>query len=97
MLDEINRAVQLEQIDPHSGMLAEKLAYILCGGNAAGTLNPISEQNLLDLEREVFLQLCGEPETLRLLKDILLTGNPPRYNNQRQTTARHQPKHPLLT
>ncbi|MEL6823104.1 MAG: 3-hydroxyacyl-CoA dehydrogenase family protein, partial [Calditrichota bacterium] len=93
LLDEINRAVQLEQIDPHSGMLAEKLAYILCGGNAAGTLNPISEQNLLDLEREVFLQLCGEPETLRLLKDILLTGNPPRYNNQRQTTARHQPKH----
>lgn len=82
LIDEIDRAVHLEHVDSHTGMLAGKLAYVLCGGNTAGTLNPVTEQDLLDLEREVFLQLCGEAETLRILKETLVTGKPPGFGKK---------------
>jgi 3-hydroxyacyl-CoA dehydrogenase len=59
----------------YDGVVASKLAYILSGG----ALNPpqtVSEQYLLDLEREAFLSLCGEPHTLERIQYILKTGKP---------------------
>src|SRR5690606_15212424 len=59
----------------HDALIANKLAHILCGGNvAAGTL--LSEQHYLDLEREAFLQLCGEPKTQARVKHMLEMGKP---------------------
>ncbi|OJW82154.1 MAG: 3-hydroxyacyl-CoA dehydrogenase [Bacteroidetes bacterium 46-16] len=59
----------------HDKLIAEKLAYVMCGGDLSQpTL--VSEQYLLDLEREAFLSLCGQRKTLERLQSILQTGKP---------------------
>ncbi|MFZ5947565.1 MAG: 3-hydroxyacyl-CoA dehydrogenase NAD-binding domain-containing protein [Stygiobacter sp.] len=62
-------------ISDHDKKIAEKLAYIMCGGDLSeGSL--VSEQYLLDLEREAFLSLIGEKKTLERIQSILTTGKP---------------------
>ncbi len=62
-------------ISEHDQKISQKLGYILCGGDlSAPTL--VSEQYLLDLEREAFLSLCGEKKTLERIQSILNTGKP---------------------
>jgi 3-hydroxyacyl-CoA dehydrogenase len=57
----------------HDKVISEKLGYVLCGGNLSEpTL--VSEQYLLDLEREAFLSLCGMKKTLERIKSILTSG-----------------------
>jgi 3-hydroxyacyl-CoA dehydrogenase len=63
------------QISEHDQKIGAKLAYILCGGDLT-SLHFVSEQYILDLEREVFLSLCGEPKTLERIKHTLKTGKP---------------------
>ncbi|WP_330948931.1 3-hydroxyacyl-CoA dehydrogenase/enoyl-CoA hydratase family protein [Virgibacillus sp. MG-45] len=59
----------------HDVKIAEKLAYVLSGGRIkAGTL--IDEQVMLDLEREAFLSLIGEPKTQQRMQHMLLKGKP---------------------
>ncbi len=59
----------------HDQKVARWAAYILCGGRiTAGTL--VSEQYLLDLEREAFLSLCGERKTQERIAYTLKTGKP---------------------
>ena len=59
----------------HERLIAGKVADILCGGDVpAGT--PVTEQYLLDLEREGFLSLCGEQKTLERIGHLLKTGKP---------------------
>jgi 3-hydroxyacyl-CoA dehydrogenase len=61
----------------HDALVARKLAYVMCGGDLSEqTL--VSEQYLLDLEREAFLSLCGERKTLERLQSVLKTGKPVR-------------------
>jgi 3-hydroxyacyl-CoA dehydrogenase len=59
----------------YDGVIARKLAKILCGG-ASGAAEPVSEQRLLDLEREAFLSLCGEPKTLERMQYMLMNNKP---------------------
>jgi 3-hydroxyacyl-CoA dehydrogenase len=55
--------------------VSNKVAYILCGGDlSAGQW--VDEQHFLDLEREAFVSLCGEPKTLERIKHMLETGKP---------------------
>ncbi|WP_295120439.1 3-hydroxyacyl-CoA dehydrogenase/enoyl-CoA hydratase family protein [uncultured Chitinophaga sp.] len=62
-------------ISEHDAKIAGKLAYVMCGGDLSEpTL--VSEQYLLDLEREAFLSLCGERKTLERLQAMLKTGKP---------------------
>jgi len=62
-------------ISDHEHKLGTKIAEVLCGGNVTpGT--PVSEQYLLDLEREAFLSLCGEPKTVERIAFTLKTGKP---------------------
>ena len=63
------------QISEHDEKVGTKLAYILCGGDLT-SLHFVSEQYILDLEREVFLSLCGEPKTLERIRHTLKTGKP---------------------
>jgi 3-hydroxyacyl-CoA dehydrogenase len=63
------------QISEHDQKLGAKLAYILCGGDLT-SLHFVSEQYIMDLEREVFLSLCGEPKTVERIKHTLKTGKP---------------------
>lgn len=62
-------------ITDYDKLIAEKLAHVMCGGDLSQpTL--VSEQYLLDLERETFLSLCGQKKTLERLQSILQTGKP---------------------
>ncbi len=59
----------------HDQLVARKAAYVLCGGRLTpGSL--VSEQYLLDLEREQFLSLCGERKTQERIAHTLKTGKP---------------------
>jgi len=62
----------ISEYDEH---LAKRLAYVICGGDVAqGTER--SEQDFLDLEREVFMELCHEDKTLERIQHMLATGKP---------------------
>ena len=64
---------QGEYITEYEVKLATKIAEVLCGGNVtAGTL--VSEQYILDLEREGFKSLCGEKKTQERIQFTLKTG-----------------------
>ncbi|NUN96804.1 MAG: enoyl-CoA hydratase/isomerase family protein [Candidatus Omnitrophica bacterium] len=55
--------------------LGKKLAYVLCGGDVAGGTE-VSERYLVDIEREAFLHLCGQPKTQERIRYTLKTGKP---------------------
>lgn len=59
----------------HDRLIANKLGYVMTGGNLSESTE-VSEQYLLDLEREVFLSLCGERKTLERIQYMLKTGRP---------------------
>jgi 3-hydroxyacyl-CoA dehydrogenase len=64
---------QGEYISDHEVKIATKVAEVLCGGNVtSGT--PVSEQYILDLEREAFKSLCGERKTQERIQYTLKTG-----------------------
>jgi len=70
-----NSMVSGKYMSEHDRKISEKLAYIMCGGDlSAPTL--VSEQYLLDLEREAFLSLTGEKKTLERIQSILTSGRP---------------------
>jgi len=59
----------------HDVTVAKKLAYVMCGGDLSEQ-TMVSEQYLLDLEREAFLSLTAEKKTLERIQSILKTGKP---------------------
>lgn len=62
-------------ISEHDQLISRKLGWVMCGGDLSSPAH-VSEQYLLDLEREAFLSLCGERKTLERIKSILTTGKP---------------------
>ena len=71
----VHLASRAGRISDHDALIGRKLAWILSGGSlkAAGAM---TEQQLLDLEREAFLSLCGERKTLERIGHMLKTGKP---------------------
>jgi 3-hydroxyacyl-CoA dehydrogenase len=61
----------------HDAVVARKLAYVMCGGDLSEQ-SLVSEQYLLDLEREAFLSLCGERKSLERIQSVLKSGKPVR-------------------
>jgi 3-hydroxyacyl-CoA dehydrogenase len=59
----------------HDIKIAQKVAYVLCGGDLTSP-QTVSEQYLLDIEREAFLSLCGEQKTLERIQFMLENGKP---------------------
>lgn len=59
----------------HDAKVARKLAYVMCGGDLSEPTF-VTEQYLLNLEREAFLSLCGERKTLERLQSVIKTGKP---------------------
>jgi len=60
---------------PHDVTVGKKLAYVMTGGNCpVGAVR--TEQDILDLEKEVFLQLCGDPNTVARIQHMLEKGKP---------------------
>ena len=73
----INGMFRANYITEHDVKIARKLAYVMCGGDLSEqTL--VSEQYLLNLEREAFLSLCGEKKTLERIQSVLKGGKPVR-------------------
>lgn len=62
-------------ISEHDKKISEKLGYVMCGGDLSAPTE-VSEQYLLDLEREAFLQLCTERKTLERIQSIITKGKP---------------------
>ena len=71
----VHLAWRAGRISDHDAVIGRKLAWILAGGNLdhAGT---VTERQLLDLEREAFLSLCGERKTQERIAHTLKTGKP---------------------
>ena len=77
LLAGINGMNQAGYATDHDSVVARKLAYVMCGGDLSEpTL--VSEQYLLDLEREAFFSLCGEKKTLERIQSVLKGGKPVR-------------------
>ncbi|CCH56095.1 3-hydroxyacyl-CoA dehydrogenase NAD-binding protein [Fibrisoma limi BUZ 3] len=64
-------------ISEHDMKIADKLAYVICGGDLSAP-QMVSEQYLLNLEREAFLSLSGEKKTLERIQSLLAGGKPVR-------------------
>jgi len=62
-------------ISAYDGFLAEKVAYVLTGGDVLPN-TVIDEETILDLEREIFLSLCGETKTQERMRYMLTKGKP---------------------
>jgi 3-hydroxyacyl-CoA dehydrogenase len=62
-------------ISDHDAKIAMKIANVMCGGDLTAP-QEVSEQYLLDLEREAFVSLCGEKKTLERIQSILTGGKP---------------------
>jgi 3-hydroxyacyl-CoA dehydrogenase len=73
----IHGMVQGGYATEHDALCARKLAYVMCGGDLSEP-TAVSEQYLLDLEREAFLQLSGEKKTLERIQSVLKAGKPVR-------------------
>lgn len=71
----INAMFEGNYITAHDVTIAKKLAWVMCGGDLT-EVSKVSEQYLLDLEREAFLSLCGERKTLERLQSVLKGGKP---------------------
>jgi len=71
----VHLASRAGRISEHDAVIGRKLAWILSGGNVpAATI--LTEQQVLDLEREAFLSLCGERKTQERIAHTLKTGKP---------------------
>ncbi|MGH9310153.1 MAG: 3-hydroxyacyl-CoA dehydrogenase NAD-binding domain-containing protein [Vicinamibacterales bacterium] len=71
----VHLAWRAGRISDHDALIGRKLAWVLAGGNTAGR-GTMTEQQLLDLEREAFLSLCGERKTQERIAHTLKTGKP---------------------
>jgi 3-hydroxyacyl-CoA dehydrogenase len=62
-------------ISEYDAHVAEKVGFVLCGGNVLPKTE-VTEQWILDLEKEAFLSLCGEPKTQERIQYTLAKGRP---------------------
>lgn len=59
----------------HDALIARKVAVVLCGG-PSGHAHEVTEQQVLDLEKEAFISLCGEPKSQERMQHMLTTNKP---------------------
>ncbi len=67
--------VQSGYASEHDRLIAEKLAWVLCGGDTDGRA-PVSEERVLELEREAFMSLVKEPKSIERMQYMLLNNKP---------------------
>jgi 3-hydroxyacyl-CoA dehydrogenase len=71
----VGTLVDAGQASEHDAKIAIKLAEILCGG-VAGASHEVTEQEMLELEREAFVSLCGEPKSQERMQYMLMNNKP---------------------
>ena len=73
----VNVMLQGRMMTPYDAVIVEKLAGIFCGGDALAG-EPVTEEDILFLERKAFMELCGNEKTLERIKGMVATGKPVR-------------------
>ncbi len=73
--ERIERLQSEGRMSGYDASVAAELAWVFCGGDRKSGAT-ITEQDVLDLEREAFLRLCGQPKTLERIEYMLETGKP---------------------
>jgi 3-hydroxyacyl-CoA dehydrogenase len=63
------------QATEHDAKIARKLAEVLCGG-VGGAAREVTEEEILELEREAFVSLCGEPKSQERMQHMLMKNQP---------------------
>jgi 3-hydroxyacyl-CoA dehydrogenase len=76
MESSINDFRKAGKISAHDGHIATKLSKVLTGGDKGGLFSPVDEQYLLDIEREAFVSLSGEPKSIARIQHMLKKGKP---------------------
>ena len=71
----VNTLVHGNHASEHDAKIAMKLANVLCGGSSGGT-HPVTEDHMLELEREAFISLCGEPLSQARMQYMLQHNKP---------------------
>jgi 3-hydroxyacyl-CoA dehydrogenase len=71
----VNTLVHGGYASAHDAKIAMKLATVLCGGSSGGT-HPVTEDHMLELEREAFISLCGEPLSQARMQHMLQHNKP---------------------
>jgi 3-hydroxyacyl-CoA dehydrogenase len=71
----VGTLVDAGQASAHDAKIATKLAEVLCGG-AGGASRPVTEDVMLELEREAFVSLCGEPKSQERMQYMLMNNKP---------------------
>lgn len=59
----------------HDKLISDKLAHVLCGGDTNGNV-AVSEERIIELEREAFMSLVGEPKSLERMQYMLMNNKP---------------------
>jgi 3-hydroxyacyl-CoA dehydrogenase len=72
---QIDNLLEVEKVSEHDAVVGRELARVLTGGECS-PITPLTEQQVLDLEREAFLKLSGMEKTQERMQSILLTGKP---------------------
>ncbi len=76
VLEQVADGLRLQgKASEHDAVIAGKLAFVLTGGNTS-PLDTLTEQDILDLEREAFVSLAGMPKTQARMEALLKTGKP---------------------
>jgi 3-hydroxyacyl-CoA dehydrogenase len=71
----IDTLVASGQASAHDALIAGKLATVLCGGNG-GASREVTEEHILELEREAFVSLAGEPKSIERMQYMLINNKP---------------------
>jgi 3-hydroxyacyl-CoA dehydrogenase len=71
----VNTLVAGGYASEHDAKIAGKLATVLCGG-VSGATHAVTEDEILELEREAFVSLCGEPKSLERMQYMLMNNKP---------------------
>ena len=71
----VNTLVAGGYASEHDAKIANKLAVVLCGG-ASGSTHEVTEDEILELEREAFVSLCGEPKSQERMQFMLMNQKP---------------------
>ncbi len=72
----VDNFVKAGTISAHDAVIGKQLAYVLTGGERADGIHPVSEEYLLDLERQAFVSLAGEPKSQARMAYMLKKGKP---------------------
>jgi 3-hydroxyacyl-CoA dehydrogenase len=59
----------------HDAKIARKVATVLCGG-AGGAAHEVTEEEMLELEADAFVSLCGEPKSQERMQYMLMNNKP---------------------